>query len=93
MKILLICPISREYQSVYFFECQTDEETSERLALKREYQSAYLEYQTDEQTSERLDKKRECDSMLRSEETAEQHAGRLQEMVELYANSLISKSA
>ena len=31
--------------------------------------------------------------MLRAEETAEQHAERLQERVELYANSLISKSA
>ena len=31
--------------------------------------------------------------MLRAEETAEQHVERLQERVELYANSLISKSA
>ena len=59
----------------------------------REYQSGQSESQTDEQTAERLDKQREYDSMLRTQETEEQHAERLQERVELYANSLISKSA
>ena len=72
---------------------QTEEETAKRLDKKREYQSTYLESQTDGETVARLDKKGEYATMLRAGETAEQHAERMQERVELYANSLISKSA
>ena len=72
---------------------ESESETAARLQTQKQIQSSYRESQTDEQTAERLDKQREYDSMLRVEETAEQHAERLQERVELYANSLISKSA
>ena len=82
----------RQIQSTYR-ESQTDEETTARLDNQREYQSDHLNSQTEEETAERLDNQREYVTMLRAEETAEQHAERLQERVELYANSLISKSA